>query len=170
MLSSIKYSPQKGWKYSLCFILNLVLHTLTPQPPKPWHVRNPAGVVESAWGDPGMRAVLLSLCFKQNWRRVVCPLLFWEIHCINLNSDHFCSLVKERLTTSLIFGTVFFHCMLKAMCCPSPVWTLDLCLQWEFVCGRASGTGGVWGGKALGETAVSNCQLMFENLNKCSYF
>lgn len=55
-------------------------------------------------------------------------LLFWEIHCINLNSAQFCSLVKERLTASLIFGTGFFIVCLKSHA------VLNLCGPWTCVC------------------------------------
>lgn len=58
---------------------------------------------------------------------VLC-LNFLEIHLINLNSAHCCSLLKEMLTSSLIFGA---GCCIV---CLEPCAVLNLCGPWTFVC------------------------------------
>lgn len=98
---------------------------------------------------------------------VLC-LNFWEIHLINLNSAHCCSLLKEMLTSSLIFGA---GCCIV---CSEPCAVLNLCGPWTFVCcmslfveGHMSTRGGLESERRLlGKQLHRITNFLFEDLKE----
>lgn len=103
---------------------------------------------------------------------MVCPLFqFLGNYLINLNSAHCCSLQKEMLTNSLIFGVGY------CIVCLEPCAVLNLCGPWTFVCcmyvfveGHVNTGGGLESERRLlGKQPHRTANFLFEDLKEFSY-